>query len=376
MCRLGAPLSGSGARDMAQQSSEENRTEEATPHKLRKARERAQVARGNDLGFAAILIASLLLMLIFGSHLKNLLVGAMSQAFGVVSRADGSLEPTAILLAQLIGPTIQAILLVGVGAALVSIVFEIVQLRGLLFSTHPLKPDFSRLNPLQGLKRLFSIRTLKETLKNIAKFALYSGFGGLAIFMFISGGRLQISGAELGSAMHSGLLLLLSCFIALSLFVAAVDQIIARTEFAKEMRMSRSELDREHKEHEGDPRQKRKRRQLHAEYVKQLKQMEGLPGSDMLIVNPEHVAVALAYDPSIMEAPRILALGRNHFALMLKKKAAILGIPIIQDTGLARALHAGAETGQTIRQEQFYPVAQHYLRLRAQGAQVEQMHAQ
>lgn len=350
---------------MSQQGTEENKTEEATPHKLRKARERGQVARGADLGFVSMLLAAILMLLVFGPHLAALIGDGMALALGTIAGvASGGGLVTGSLVAALAGPAVQTVLLIGLGAAVMVAVIEIIQLRGIIVSAHPLKPDFGRLNPMQGLKRIFSVRTLKETLKSILKMALYAGFGGLAITLFVAGGRLVVSGPELGRAMHDGLLLVLGVFAALSLLVAAIDQVISRTEFAKEMRMSRSELDREHKEHEGEPRQKQKRRQLHAEYARQTRQMAGLPGSDMLVVNPQHVAVGLAYDPERMEAPQITALGRNKFALLLKSRAAILGIPIIHDPPLARALHAGAGTGEAIRPDQFVPVARHYLRLR------------
>ena len=359
---------------MAQQGVEENKTEEATPHKLSKARERGQVARGTDLGFFSTMLASAALLLIFGTHLSTLLRNAMAQALLSIPAASGTAQTVSILVAQVSGPAIQIVLLVGFAAALFVALLEVVQLRGLIFSTHPLKPDFSRLNPMQGLKRVFSVRMLKETLKAIAKLGLYAGFSGLAIVLFVSGGHLQVGGAELGQAMYDGLLTLITVFAALALLFTAIDQIIARSEFAKEMRMSRSEFEREHKEHEGEPRQKQKRRQLHAEYAKQTRQLEGLPGSDLLIVNPQHIAVALAYDPGVMEAPKIAAFGRNQFALMLKERAAVLGIPIITDPALARALYSGAEVGQSIHQAQFIPVAHHYLRLREQRNNPEPTH--
>ncbi len=350
---------------MSQQSTEENKTEEASPYKLRKARERGQVARGVDLGFFSILLASLLLIVIFGNRLGQLLMDSMAKGLMTIPTASGEVNLLPPLVAWLSVPAVETVLLAGVLAAVVVICLEIVQLRGVLFSTQPLKPDFSRLNPLMGLKRLFSVRTLKETFKSIVKMGMYAGFGGLAILIVISAGQLQIAnGFELARAMRDGLLTLLAVFAVIALLVMALDQVIARGEFAKEMRMSRSELQREHKENEGEPRLKQRRKRVHAEYAKQTKALAGLPGADILLVNPEHVAVALAYDPSRMEAPEVAAVGRNHFAAILRTRAFELGIPVVSDPPLARALHASTEPGQTIGQEYFMKVARHYLRLR------------
>jgi flagellar biosynthetic protein FlhB len=127
--------------------------------------------------------------------------------------------------------------------------------------------------------------------------------------------------------------------------------------------MSRRELTREHKEREGEPRLKQKRKQLHAEFAKSAKGMGSLPGSDMLIVNPQHYAVALAYDAAAMDAPRVTAKARNHWAQVLKREAYRLGIPVFEAPPLARTLYAECDIGRAIRDQHFRAVADLYLKL-------------
>ena len=163
--------------------------------------------------------------------------------------------------------------------------------------------------------------------------------------------------------MQSGGLRLLLFFLLVALFFVAIDQIIVRHEYLKQMRMSRRELTREHKEREGEPRLKQKRKQLHAEFARNTRGMGSLPGSDMLIVNPQHFAVALSYDAAVMDAPMVTAKGRNNWAQMLKREASRLGIPIFEMPPLARTLFAECEMGLAIREQHFRAVADLYLKL-------------
>jgi len=148
-----------------------------------------------------------------------------------------------------------------------------------------------------------------------------------------------------------------------ALFFAALDQIIARKEFGKQMRMSRREVTREAKEREGEPRIKQKRKQLHADFVKQANGLGNLPGSDLLVVNPQHYAVALRYDPARMAAPEVSAKARNDHALTMKMRAFGLGIPIFENAPVARALYASSEPGSPVSAEHYQSVADLYVKL-------------
>jgi flagellar biosynthesis protein FlhB len=356
---------------------EQNKNEEPTPFKLKRAREKGNVARGADIGFFAALSGLTLFLLIAGADTMINLQEAMRRVFAASISAAGDPQQAPALVGLIYQPAMHTVLLLGGIVVLIVGLFEIIQVRGIVFSSQPLKPDFSRLNPAKGLKRLFSVRMLKETAKSILKMAVYTAAAYLVTqHAFDTLGPTLVDAASLGKAMQAGGMNLLYAFVFLAMVFAAVDQVIVRREFLKQMRMSRSELTREIKEREGEPRIKRKRKELHAEFTKQTKAMGDLKGSDMLIVNPQHYAVGLAYDPRTMTAPRVTAKGRNRFALMLKGKAATLSIAIYEAPPLARALYKVCEKNQEVPPSQYQAVVDLYLKLaRAGGFKRAVVHA-
>lgn len=340
---------------------EQDRTEEATPFKLRRAREKGQVARGQDLGFVGSLLALTVFVLWFGAQFVHKLAELMRLTFTSGIERAGQGGNALALVRGTYWDVFQPLVVLGGIIVVVLVVLEIIQLRGFIFTTAPLKPDFKRLNPIQGLKRLFSMRMLKECIKNIIKMAVYSGLAWLMIT-----GAMSMFGDTFGDAhalvraMEGGAKRMLFAFILAAIFFMLIDQIITRGEFAKQMRMSKRELKREVKDREGEPRFKQKRREIHAEMRKQSEGLANMEGSDFLVVNPEHYAVALSYVPSTMAAPEIRARGRNHFAQLLKRKARLLNIPIIADPPLARALYKDGRQGRPIPPDHYHAVARHY----------------
>lgn len=350
-------------------NAEQDRSEAPTAFKLQKARERGSVARSVEPGFVASLVALAAFLLASGEALAAALGGmmrrALSGAFAVAADPHGVVGEIGGLCRQALAP----VALLGATAIAVTILLELVQLRGFLLTCHPLKPDFNRLNPAAGLKRLFSARLLKETLKSIAKCAAFA----LATWLVLSAAVARHAeaagdGERLAGVLNAAAMRLLLAFLLLAVGFALLDQILVRRDFLKQMRMSRREVTREARDREGEPRIKRRRKDLHKELVAQGRGMGALPGSDMLIVNPEHFAVALRYDPDRMEAPAVAAKGRNTHALTLRTQAARLGIPIVADPPLARALHRRCAIDATVPADRFAAVARHYIDLRRRGA--------
>lgn len=342
---------------------EQNRSEEPTPFKLRRAREKGQVARGMDLGFLAGLVALAGFAIVAGERVIASLAQLMRQALAATGGA-GDPQEAAAVAAALYWPAMRPIALLGGTVVMIVLLLEIVQLRGLVFSSHPLKPDFGRLNPAKGLKRILSMRMLKEALKNVIKMAAYVTVTALLIWSLVSTpGRSQEGAEGLAAAMGGSAMRLLMLFILVAIFFAAIDQIIVRREFHKQMRMSRSEVTRETKDREGEPRIKQKRKQLHQEFARQGKSLGSLPGSDLLVVNPQHFAVALAYDPARMAAPTVTGKARNNHALAMKREAFRLGIPIFEDRPLARSLYARVQTGREVGADDYHGVAALYIKL-------------
>lgn len=349
---------------------EQNKSEEATPFKLKRAREKGTVARGMDLGFFACLAGLGLFWFFGGASATRQLLEMMRRQYAII--ADAANDPSRfVTLAQT--TYMPALHSIGVlcGAILLTVLlFEIIQLRGLIFTTQPLKPDFNRLNPGKNLKRLFSARMLKETAKNIIKLGAYSG----AAYLVIHDALLhhpQFSDFNVFvSAMGGAPLKLLLAFILLALLFAAIDQMLVRRDFSKQMRMSRSEVTREFKDREGDPRLKQRRKQLHAEFAKQMQSIGDLRGTDILVVNPQHYAIGLSYDTKTMSAPKVTAKARNRLALLLKQRAASLSIAIYEQPALARALFRTSEKGSEIAPLHYRAVADLYLALAARSKSV------
>ncbi|MEP9403193.1 EscU/YscU/HrcU family type III secretion system export apparatus switch protein [Sphingomonas sp. VNH70] len=348
---------------------EQNRSEAPTPFKLQKAREKGQVARSPELGF----LAGLLALIGFVSVAGPALVATLAQAMRIALSsgfAEG-IEPAgaAGLLARLYGTILSPLLLLGGTLVGIVILLELIQLRGFVLTFHPLKPDWSRLNPAKGLKRLFTLRMLKETLKSLAKFAAYAAATWVVVRGVVTAeGQVAGDGERIATLLHTAGLRLAFAFLLVAVVFAILDQLLVRREFTRQMRMSRREVTREHREREGEPRIKQRRKQLHREMTAQGK--GSVAGSDLLIVNPEHFAVALRYDDAAMTAPEVAAKGRGEHALNLRREAGWRGIPIVADPPLARALFRACTIGATIPGDRFEAVAAHYIALRrAQAAE-------
>jgi flagellar biosynthetic protein FlhB len=354
---------------VSQEGVEQNRSEAPTPYKIRRAREKGVVARGMDLGFLTGLAAFTGYVWIAGPDLLVRLARATQGALVTGPQSVASAGALMALTTGVFTAAIRPVAFLVVTIFLIVLVFEIIQ-TGFVFSTEPLRPDFNRLNPAQGLKRVFSVRLLIESAKNVLKLFIYS-----AIAYFVIREAEQVSVAAIGDARslaealgRVGLKLLI-LFAAAAVLFAGLDQMIVRRDFLRRMRMSRREIRRELRDREGEPRMKQRRRQLHAEFVKMSQSLRGVRGADVMITNPTHFAVGLKYDAATMDAPKVVALGAHRFALRLRALAFAYGVVIVQRPDLARALYRAGEVGRPIGEGFFRPVADIYLELRERADQ-------
>lgn len=355
---------------MAAEQQEQNRSEAPTPFKLRRARERGMVARSTEVGFVGGLIALAIFLAAAGDRFAHRLAELTRRMLvtGISQAADPGQGPA--LVGGFYWNIVEPLMLLGATILVVVIALELIQLRGFVFTAQPLKPDFTRLNPATGLKRLFSMRLLKETLKSVLKAAAY----GIAMWLVLtySIDRFALvagEGDQLAGAMKLAAMRLIFVFLGIAVGFALLDQMLVRGEFLKQMRMSRREVTRENKDREGDPRIRQKRKELHREYVSQSQGAGNLSGADLLLVNPEHFAVALRYDAATMRAPNVLAKGRNRLALAMRAQAARLGVPVIRNPALARALYRACTTGREIPPGHYEPIADLYIQLRRDAAE-------
>ncbi|KRC78118.1 flagellar biosynthesis protein FlhB [Sphingomonas sp. Root241] len=349
---------------MAEQQ-EHNRSETATPFKLRRAREKGMVPRSVELGFMGGLLGLAAFLGIAGERFAHTLAELTRETIVAGIDAAGQPEQAGALPGRIYWSVLEPLMLLGGTILAIVVLLEILQLRGFIFTAHPLKPDFTRLNPAKGLKRLFSARLLKETLKTVLKTAVYITATWLLLRDAVTRYATTASETErLPSLLAEAMMRLILVYILIAFVFVVLDQILVRGEFAKQMRMSRREVTREAKDREGDPRIKSKRKQLHQEFVAASQDLGQLAGADLLVVNPQHFAVALRYDPERMGAPTVTARGRNRFALALKEEAWRRGIPVLARPALARALYRGCSTGDEIPPANFEAVADLYIQLR------------
>lgn len=344
----------------------QEKTEKPTPKKLKESRKEGKVARTPELGaWAAILVVALSLGWLVraaGNRVQELLVQTF-EATGQATEENALLllgEGTRLALTLSVALGV-IVLVIGVGAALAQ--------GGLFFATKSLKPKWSRLNPLQGAKRLFGPHALWEGAKMLVKSSLVGLFVWRAIdeLMPVLGGLVPVPVAlQLGAEAALGLMR----DVALAgLVAAAADYAMARRRTGKQVRMSHKEVRDEHKQSEGDPllRSALRSRQMAAA---RNRMMAAVPEADVVLVNPTHVAVALRYEPA-KGTPRVVAKGAGVVATRIRELAEDSRVNLVEDVPLARALHASCEVGQEIPAELFHAVAQvlaFVLSRRASGA--------
>jgi flagellar biosynthetic protein FlhB len=321
---------------MAEGAEGEDRTEAATPRRLARAREEGQVPVSAEAGsFLALLLGTGVLLLVVPVLAPRLAAGLA----GVLARATGPFDPAAALaetarLALLAaGPFALAAILAGAVAALGQ--------SGFLISAAALKPNASRLNPLTGLKRLLGaeglIETVKSTVKLLAILAVVAAIGrGLAPGVLT---QFPAAPARIGAGLLGLLAALLAGVLAVQAVVAAADLALVRWRFLRRLRMNRQELREEQKETEGDPHIKARIKQLRMARARR-RMLAQVAKATVVITNPTHYAVALAYDRARHAAPRVLAKGVDSMAARIREAARKHNVPLVANPPLARALHA------------------------------------
>lgn len=349
---------------MDDQDSEQDKSEEATPFKLTRARRRGVVARGMDLAFLVSVSTALGFFWFGGPFLAERVSDAVRGALVSASTMTGDGTAIIAVTGEVMLSAAKPVAIAAISVFVIVLLAEAIQ-TGVVFSSQPLKPDFNRMNPAKNLKRIFSLRQLFETFKNVFKLAAYGSIAFGVIWYARSTFADSLTDARsVALAIQDVGLRLLFFFVLAAAVVAILDQIIVRKDFAKRMRMSRRELKREMKDREGDPRMKQQRKKLHGEFSKMSQSTRNVRDADLLITNPTHFAVALRYDSKTMNAPRVVARGSHQFAKRLRHLAFLYGVVIIEDPRLARALYQKSKLNREIPDLFFEPVASIYHQVR------------
>jgi flagellar biosynthetic protein FlhB len=289
-----------------------------------------------------------------GASAQGWLRGALTLDPATLGNPDRLLGHAAALLPGLLLPLLPAF-----AAALAACFIAPLVMGGLRFSGKSLQPDFKRLSPMAGLKRLYGKDSLAELLRSLLRVLLVVGVGA----MVVSAGfhkLLAMPGMSLQAAAATGLKMAMTALLAMAgalALLAAIDVPWQRWRHRNRLKMSKQEIRDELKQTEGNPEIKARVRQV-AQQMARRRMMDAVPTADVVVTNPTHYAVALKYDPSRMRAPRVVAKGADELALLIREAARRHRVAVLEAPPLARALYRTAQVDQEIPVKLYAAVAQ------------------
>ena len=333
------------------------RTEEPTARRLRRARDDGQVARSTELPAAAVMIAAVFTLLMTGGVLVSRLSGMLKSSF---TSDRKTLDTPTLLPATFASQMLEALILVLPVLAVTAIVAILASgaTGGFHFSLKSVAPNFGKLSPLEGVKRMLGTRAAVELLKSLAKFSLVAGVLWALVDKHMNE-LIHLGNMNLEPALAiAGTLLTKSAlWLTLSLvLIALLDAPYQRWSFMQRMRMTKQEVKDEMKDMEGRPEVKQQIRRRQREMAN-ARMMDSVKDADVIITNPEHFAIALSYDPSSDGAPVLLAKGADHMAARIREEARLHGVEIFSSPQLARALYFTTEVNKTIPEALYHAVA-------------------
>lgn len=330
---------------MAEEQHGQERTEEPTARRLEKAREEGQIARSRELTtMALVTIGAATLMMLFPSSARRV-SALMQRCFELAAQPQ---EHMFTVLETAFGAGLAAVLPFLVTITVVGAASMVVP-GGMVLSSKAFAFKANRISPLSGFKRIFSVKSVMELAKSVAKIVLIGGVSALALSGFLDGilsiGGRSVESAIAQSVQYVGITLLL---IGASLVVvAAVDVPFQMAQHKKQLKMTKQEVKDELKDSEGKPEVKGRIRQMQQE-ISRRQMLTQVPEADVVLTNPEHFSVALKYDGEAMGAPVVLAKGADHMAFRIREIARHHDVPMIPVPPLARAIYYATEPGQEI----------------------------
>lgn len=340
------------------------KTEAPTSKKLEDARKEGQVAKSKEINSAASLLALFILLKIWTGNIAESFLSVFDTVYAKFPEfikppnGDVSVE----LFAQLISEVLKNIMFIILPFLLVGFVIafvgDLIQVKWHP-TTKPLQPKFNKMNPINGVKRIFSLQSLVELLKSILKIAvviiiLYNDIKNQWHYLYL------LYDIPLMNAIAWAGTLLINIGLKISIFFAVIafaDFLFQRWKFNEDMKMTKQEVKDEYKQVEGDPQIKSQIRRRMQE-ASQRRMMQNLPKADVVITNPTHYAVAIQYDKSIADAPIVLAKGADYLAQRIKDVAKEHNIQIMENKPLARSLYANVEIGEQVPPELYLAVAE------------------
>ncbi len=343
---------------MAEEEDDSQKTEEPSDKKLAKAREKGQVASSQEVKSWAVLLAGAGAIMFMSPFMANQ-IRQISTPF-IAKPHDipfsfegirGAMTDVALDLAVALAPFAVLVMLFAIAGNVLQ--------SGLVMAPTKIKPDFSKLSLLAGVKRMFSAKSMVEFLKSIAKLVIVAVVTiGLSLPLLNDIDILPgLPLYELLDRLLMVAIIIMTATVAVMTAIAALDFSFQKMQFTKQMRMSMQEVKDEHKQAEGDPQVKAKIRALRQQRARE-RMMSNVPEADVVITNPTHYAVALQYNMEEMSAPKLVAKGIDSLAFRIREVAEENDIPIVENPPLARALHATVELDEEVPPEHFVAVAE------------------
>ncbi|MGB4754891.1 MAG: flagellar biosynthesis protein FlhB [Fervidobacterium sp.] len=335
-----------------------DKTEKATPRKRQKAREEGQVPVSREFISGISFLAVSIVFMYVGKSLLDSLINGTQTVFQLSDLDLGSLDDLIFFTYQSFSSTFTYLMFIIFAAALISLAIGLLQTK-FLFTAKTLTPDLKRLNPISGLKRMFSLRALFELAKALIKLVII-GFVGYSV---IKGNYERIMITVDSDIIDGSLViwdvlteLIIKCAIAL-LIVSIVDYYYSKYEYEKSIKMTKQEVKEEFKEIEGNPELKSRQRQVMMQYAMH-RMMQEVPEASVVITNPTHFACALKYDPDENFAPILIAKGADRIALRIIDIARDSDVPIVRNPRLAREIYYNTEIGNVIPENLYKAVAE------------------
>lgn len=341
-----------------QEQDDAQKTEEPTPKKIEEARKKGQVAMSRELNNWVMLLMGTILIVALAqpvfSNLSDILKAYIAQAHAFPSMPGG----LGIVLGDAYWEILSIMILPFLLLMLAAFLSPFIQV-GPLFAPEAIKPELSKISLIKGFFRLFSLRSLMEFAKGIAKISLISLVGVIILYPYY--GQLEhMVGLPMVLTVEQLQALIVKLMIGVlvvMLIVAVIDVAFQRMEHYKKMRMTKQELKDEYKQTEGDPHVKQRLRQLRSERARQ-RMMQAVPEADVVITNPTHFSIALKYESGEMDAPMCVAKGVDELALRIREVAKENDVVVYENKPLARALYDVVDVDEMIPPEHFKAVAE------------------
>ena len=339
----------------------EDLSDEASPYRLEEFRKKGQVSQSKELVALAVALACGLTLFAMAPKMAEELIGFMKDIFStaLVIKPGDKMEAIA---GNKLTQMLKVLAMVGLPISLIGfflgIAGHLTQI-GFVFSIEPIMPDIEKINPLGGLKRLFSARNLVETVRVVFKGIVLCAisYSVLKTAILKSPELIFRNPMAIFEVLgDTGKTLFLSLCGALIVF-AAMDFILQRREFAKQVRVTKAEAKQEAKEQEGDPMVKARIRSIQREMARK-RMMQAVKKADVIITNPTHIAIALQYDKDKMVAPKVVAKGADFMAERIKQIGRDNGVVLVENVPLARAMFKSVKIGHVIPRNLFQAVAE------------------